>query len=337
MTIMRARFRLEETRDAGRWSAAVAASGQPATAFHRYEWLRLAADMTATDFTALVVVDQGTDIGVAPWLARRVGPMTSVNRSPFPYVGPLVPPDRLVTTLRSLRARGLRHRAGSMQLSFPPGTALPDALDGSGFQVTWKGTYVVDTDRDEEALWASLESRCRTKIRKAQSNGVRIETTGHDGHTLGDVVREVFANRRLGSGYRGAFPPSVDAVMELGMDARWAVAKVDDLEVGTMVTFISGRNALLWHGGVLPAHRGTQANVLLYWDAIAWARARGARSVDLIGLPDDGIDLFKKQFGGERMPHPVLLHTSRVFTLADAAKARLRGSRSTPGAGPAAT
>lgn len=43
--------------------------------------------------------------------------------------------------------------------------------------------------------------------------------------------------------------------------------------------------------------------MLLYWDAIAWACGRGAHTLDLLGVPDEGIDRFKRQFGG--MSHSV--------------------------------
>jgi hypothetical protein len=63
---------------------------------------------------------------------------------------------------------------------------------------------------------------------------------------------------------------------------------------------------VVWQGGVLPQHRSVGANALMYWDSIRWANERGIRVLDLVGLPDPGIELFKSQFGGERCTYPVL-------------------------------
>jgi hypothetical protein len=96
---------LEATTDPARWAAAARSSGQPVTPFHEHGFLRLAASMTGTDFQPLVVRSGGADVGVAPWLSRRRGPVTTVNALPFPYAGPLVLEPLMVPTLTALRRR----------------------------------------------------------------------------------------------------------------------------------------------------------------------------------------------------------------------------------------
>jgi lipid II:glycine glycyltransferase (peptidoglycan interpeptide bridge formation enzyme) len=75
------------------------------------------------------------------------------------------------------------------------------------------------------------------------------------------------------------------------------VATVDGHSVGGLVSIATEDRALIWQGGVLPDFRGTHANVLLYWDAIKWAHRIGVGSIDLVGVPDEGIGRFKSQFG----------------------------------------
>jgi CelD/BcsL family acetyltransferase involved in cellulose biosynthesis len=319
---------LEATRDADRWTAAAHASGLPVTPFHTRSWLDLAARMTGTTLTPLVVRAGGRDVGVVPWLSRARGPVVTVNWLPFPYVGPLVAAAHLPGVLRAVRRLAARRRAVVAQLSFTPlARVRSDDVDGSGFRVLEDATYVVDTSQDVDRLWASLEGRARTKVRKAERGGVVVTTPAAPEEVLRRVVDAAFAARGLTSGYTGDFPPRAADLRSTGLAVHWAVARRGDDEVGSLVTLGSGSTGLVWQGGVLPEHRGTHANTLLYWDGIRWASEQGLRTLDLVGVPDAGIGRFKSQFGGVRCTYPVLQRTAPGWLRLQRLAARVSAGR----------
>jgi hypothetical protein len=245
-----------------------------------------------------IVTRGGRDVGIAPLVLRRCGSVSLANWVPFPYLGPMVPTPLLGPSLRKLRGRTVRHRAIREQQAFPPNVSSPvEVLGNHGYAVQLDPTFIIDTRPSEEFLWGALDSRCRNKVRKAERNGVRIDQAP-DSSTLGRVVREAFTMRGIDSGYGGAFPPSGRELDALRLPFRHALATLDGVPVGALLSIAHAGRAVMWQGGVLREHRNSYANVLLYWDAIRWARGIGCESIDLVGVPDEGIRRFKSQFGG---------------------------------------
>jgi len=314
---------LVRTEDPERWARAARASGQPVTAFHSFDFLQLAATMTGTTFVPLVVAVGGVDVGTATWLRRRRGLVTTVNRVPFPYVGPLVPAELLPATLRALRVRALRERATSQQYQLPPGATFDAGRAPAGFELRMDSTYVVDTTRSEGELWAALESRARNKVRGAERRGVEITALEAPQAVLARVVDTVFERQGCPSGYNQHFPPEPAALRTGGLDVRWVVATLDGVELGSLVTLFYGDAAVGWVGGILPEHRSTNANVAMYWDAIQWSARVGARHLDLVGVPGAGIGTFKRQFGSTLEEYP-------AFTRVEPGVERIRDARRYP-------
>jgi hypothetical protein len=297
--------------DAGRWERAALSSGQPVTVFHTYSWLSLASRMTDTAFTPLVITTNGADVGIVPWLTRRRGPISTVNWVPFPYVGPLIPTELLPATLSRLVQRSRRHGVIQCQLCFPPGASVdPATLWKHGFAVRTDQTYRVDTRLPEDELWAAVAARTRTAIRAAERIGVVVESST-DTTILGEAVSTAFKARNLKSGYTSSeFPPSIENLSALGLRTRLTVASVDGAAAGSLASFMHGDSALIWQGGVLPEFRATNANAALYWDSIKWAHHEGATSLDLVGIPDEGIGKFKRKFGGNLVDYTVAVRSS---------------------------
>ena len=324
----RSGLQLHHTNDPLRWADAARTSGSPVTPFHTYEWLELAARMTATRFSPLVVHADGADVGVVPWLARRRGPVSVVNWVPFPYAGPVVPPVHLPELLRALLRRAARHRAVVSQFSFSPLAGIPTrGVTNCGFRVHEDATFVVGTWQGADRLWANLAGRARTEIRKAERMGVVVNQPDRPEDVLARVVEEAFASRRMASPYDGDFPPRVSDLQSTDLEVHWTVARSDRGDTGSLVTLAKDAVAVVWQGGVLPQHRSLGANALMYWDSIRWASERGIRVLDLVGLPDSGIELFKSQFGGERRTYPVLQRLVPGWQLLQGTAARFKAHR----------
>lgn len=291
-----------------RWAEACTASGQPVTPLHSWTWLSVAAEMTGREFRPLVLTAAGHDLGVVPVLLKRQGPLSTIGNVPFPYCGPLVGADALPTCLDLLRS--LRRRTGSIRTryQFPPTYALdPDVLRCRGYEVSHDETYLVDTSGSVDRLSADLEKACRKRMRRAERAGIVVTETS-DGAVVDQFHESVYGERGVQSGYLGPLAPYLDRLAGDELRVRSTVATQDGTPLGALVSLAHGTRALTWMGGVLPAARETDAGVLLYWDALTWANTTGVTELDLLGLPNDGIRQFKRQFGGTLQPYAVAEH-----------------------------
>lgn len=307
-----AALRLEVAEEEPRWTAACARSGQPVTAFHTWAWLHAGAAMTGADFVPLVLVRDGVDLGVVPVLARRRGPFLTVDCVPFPYCGPLVPTEELAGCLDLLKRYAGRSHLLRTVIQFPPG-GDPDeqALSSRGFTVAHDATYVLDTTVGVDALWSGLASEARRRVRHTEKNGITLIDDSPAGplDTFQDLT---FAERGLRSGYVGKFSDHLDRIAGPDLRVHQATAVRDGEVLGVLVTLASSTEALGWMGGVFPMHRSTHASYRLYWDAIRWAAEIGVRRIDLVGVVNEGIGSFKKQFGGTLESYTVAQLDSRA-------------------------
>ncbi len=301
-----ARLQFEPVVSPARWAAACRASAQPVTPFHSYAFLSVAARLTGRQFRPLVVRCAGADVGVVPWLVKSRGPVNAVTELPFPYVGPLVPRELFGACLADLWRYGVRSRAVSQELQFPPGVDVdPVVLRASGFRVRTDSTFVLDTRLGIDALWEGMDRETRRKIRKTGRDGVELSEAGTGNETLMDVMDALFA-RQGPLGYAQPFRLRVEELDRLGLETHCVIATRDGVRLGSLLTLLYEGRALGWVGGVLAEHRSTNANLAMYWEAIRWAHERSALSLDMVGAPNAGIGGFKKQFGGQLQEYPVL-------------------------------
>jgi hypothetical protein len=233
-----------------------------------------------------------------------------VNALPFPYAGPLVPPELTAAVLRALRGRIRRERVVRQEFGLAPTSgAGPEDLAGSGFRIRTDQTYLIDVSGGRDEVWTALSSSARKSIRKTERDGVRIVPAARNSDILKRVVESAYGARGADSGY--FFDPLPDLLDLSDADFRvnWTVAEQNGVELGSLIAVSWGDMAFLWLGGVLPEHRVTRANVSLYWQSIEWAIDQGVRTVDLVGVPDAGIGRFKSQFGGTLHSYPRLQWT----------------------------
>jgi hypothetical protein len=234
-----------------------------------------------------------------------------------------VPASLLEPTVRALEGVTSGFRTIQRQLCFPPGADVRTAaLESQGFAVHLDRTYEIDTGRDPDTLWRAVAERTRTTIRRAERDGVTI-SEATDTRVLGDVVQSIFDSRGIRSGYT-SFPPGIEEINGLGVRARIAVASVGGTPVGCLASLIHDSHAIGWVGGIFPRYRSTNANAVLYWDAITWAHREGAKVFDMAGVPDEGIGRFKRQFGGQLVEYPVAVKSSFAWRTLDHIR-RLRG------------
>ncbi|WIB77735.1 GNAT family N-acetyltransferase [Curtobacterium sp. MCPF17_002] len=302
---MGASIRFSATSEAREWDALVASS-PGATGFHDWSWLQLQSELFGWRFIPLIISHGSTSVGVFPVLVRP-GRIPRPADPPFPYVGPLVPDDLLVDTLRAFRSWQLRHGVPISRFDLGPAVAVSGAeLTDAG--VEWSGdrTYVVDlADSSSEQLVAGMHRNAKRSLRAAAANGVEVRPArpGETTTFLPRVLSESYTSRGVPSPY----PQDIGERIE-----RWAVDR-DDVYIaaavvagqtsGVIVALGSHPVVSVWAGGTLREHRAANPSTSLYHDVLRWSLDRGHTAADLVGRVDDGIARFKTALGGIEKPY----------------------------------
>lgn len=292
-------IRFSVTSDPREWDSLVATS-PGATGFHDWSWLQLQSDVFGWRFIPLVVSSGGAPIGVFPVLLRP-GRVPRPADPPFPFVGPLVPDERLPATLRAFRSWQLRHGVPIARFDLSPAVTPSEAeLDRAGAEWTVDRTYVIDlAGSSREQLVAGMNRNARRSLRDAERNAVKVRPAapGETTAFLPRVLSESYEVRGVPSPY----PQEIGARIE-----QWAADR-DDVYIGAAV--VAGETSgvivalgsqpvvSVWAGGTLREHRAANPSTSLYHDVLRWSLDRGHTAADLVGRVDDGIARFKTSLG----------------------------------------
>src|SRR5258705_2667465 len=154
-------------------------------------------------------------------------------------------------------------------------------------------------DHDEEAQWKTLGAKVRNQTRKAAQSGLSPGSPGAPRDRVADFFAPFAVNMRdLGS------PAHARRFYEVAADVfgeRLSIhlAMLGERPVGGLVAIdFAGTVSVPW-ASTLRAERARCPNNLIYWEAIRWAIARGARWFDFGRSPrDSGTHRFKLGWGG---------------------------------------
>jgi len=164
------------------------------------------------------------------------------------------------------------------------------------------GSYVLDLNQPEDALWTNLHSKHRNVVRNAQKKGVEIRSGLEHLDTAYDLIQSTLKRSKLGFMSRASFQRFVAA---LGDNVRIYVADFQGDPQGCAVIPFSGYSAYYLYGGSA-AEPVSGAMNLLQWEAIRWFRELGVKHYDFVGArinpekgsKQDGLRMFKERFGG---------------------------------------
>jgi peptidoglycan pentaglycine glycine transferase (the first glycine) len=234
-------------------------------------------------------------------------------------------------------------RQGALALRIEPGLQA-DTSQASYMQKYWPDlcaspvppvqplrTIMLDLQASEDELRARMKEKWRYNIGLATRRGVQVRVAS----TLADVqawyrLLQVTAKRdQFGIHTLDYY---VQAWQLLSAQERTTLLLAEyegQLLAGIFVTLFA-HEAIYLYGASSNEHRNLMPNYLLQWEAIRWARQRGALRYDLWGIPatDDeteamaGVYRFKRGWGGdvvsfigcfERVYHPLTMNIARRF------------------------
>ncbi len=175
-------------------------------------------------------------------------------------------------------------------------------------------TILVDLRGGEDDILARMKQKTRYNIRLAEKKGVSVRAWDDlvAFHEMMQITgqRDGFGVHSLAY-YRRAY----ELFRPSGM-AELLVAEYQGRPLAALMVFARGRRAWYVYGASNDQERNRMPTYLLQWEAMRWARARGAEEYDLWGVPDEdeetleahftersdglwGVYRFKRGFGGQ--------------------------------------
>lgn len=210
---------------------------------------------------------------------------------------------------------------GAFALILEPDADDPDAHDlvDLGFVAAARSVQPatslrVDLHGSDEEVLARMHQKTRYNIRLAGRRGVSVRPWNEP---------EAFAGMLQATGERQGFGVHTAAYYRDAYDlfhprgeAELLLAEKDGERLAALMVFGCGSGAWYFYGASTTVRRELMATYLLQWEAMRWARRRGAAWYDLWGVPDAspealeagfeartdglwGVYRFKRGFGGE--------------------------------------
>ena len=174
-------------------------------------------------------------------------------------------------------------------------------------------TIIVDITGTEDDILARMKQKCRYNIRLAEKKGVTVrawdDIPAFHKMMLVTGGRDNFGVHSL-EYYRRAY----ELFHPTGM-AELLVAEFEGKPLAALMVFARGHRAWYVYGASNDEERNRMPTYLLQWEAMRWARSKGAEEYDLWGVPDEdeatleaqfesrhdglwGVYRFKRGFGG---------------------------------------
>jgi FemAB-related protein (PEP-CTERM system-associated) len=290
-------MQLEHVREPGTaWDAFVEA--QPgSTLGHASAWARILREAYRLAPHYLAARDASGEIaGVLPLVCfRTLRGHRELVSLPFLDTAGVLAVDAAAERVLLDGARELARELGATALELRQAQPLREGPAAPGQS---RVDLVLRLEADEQAQWKALGSKVRNQTRKAMQSGLVAGAPGAARDRVGDFYAPFAVNMRdLGS------PAHARRFYDVAAEAfgeRLCIhtALLGERPVGGLVAIdFAGSVTVPW-ASTLRSERARCPNNLIYWEAIRWAIARGARWFDFGRSPrDSGTHRFKLGWG----------------------------------------
>ncbi len=176
----------------------------------------------------------------------------------------------------------------------------------------FKATIIVDISEPEEEIINSFKQKTRYNIRLAERKGVVVEHRPLNDDGV-DLMYELMQATQARAGFflrqKIYFANYWQALYDAGM-AQFLVATHEGDVLGGVVATLFGTKSYYKDGGSFETKRNLMAPYLLQWEAMKWAKSKGATVYDMVAVPpkseleneehmQHGLYLFKRGFNEE--------------------------------------
>jgi hypothetical protein len=170
-------------------------------------------------------------------------------------------------------------------------------------------TWVINLRAGKDAIWAAMEGRARTAVRKAEKAGVKIRPAVADDLDLYYRLHvETYRRTGVDPHPRAYFQAIWQHLLPSGLTRVW-VAELDGEAVAAENFAIYKNAALYWTGASSGRGLAVEAGSLLQWTAMQWMSSAGIAWYETgeafpqaLSGKAKGLNDFKKSFGGNLHP-----------------------------------
>jgi lipid II:glycine glycyltransferase (peptidoglycan interpeptide bridge formation enzyme) len=218
---------------------------------------------------------------------------------------------------RRRRAIFLKIELDSWEASLAP-APLPVG-EGGGLRVSKQNiqpprTIIVDIRGAEDEILARMKQKTRYNVHLAAKKGVTVRAW-QDLEAFHRMVRITGGRDGFGVHSPGYYRCAYELFHPIGA-CELLVAEFEGRPLAALMVFAHGRRAWYVYGASNDEERNRMPTYLLQWEAMRWARSKGAQEYDLWGVPDVdeaaleanfesrqdglwGVYRFKRGFGGK--------------------------------------
>jgi peptidoglycan pentaglycine glycine transferase (the first glycine) len=226
--------------------------------------------------------------------------------------------DEIDFLCRSQRAIFLKVEPDEWLMKSNAGTrlhnSLPPGFIASPHHIQPSRTILLNLSGSEEAILSRMKQKCRYNIRLAEKKGVTIRPW-NDLKGFHDLMTVTGSRDRFEVHALEYYNRAYDLFHPSGM-AEIFMADFAGKPLAALMVFVRGKRAWYLYGASTDEERNRMPTYLLQWEAMRWAKSKGAEEYDLWGVPDEdestleaqfesrndglwGVYRFKRGFGGE--------------------------------------
>ncbi|HWQ05395.1 MAG TPA: peptidoglycan bridge formation glycyltransferase FemA/FemB family protein [Longilinea sp.] len=155
-------------------------------------------------------------------------------------------------------------------------------------------TIVVDLTGDEDAILARMKQKTRYNIRLAQKKEVVVRESS-DLEEFQRLMETTSSRDNFGVHSLEYYQRAFQLFSASGRVALLQ-AEFQGKALAALMVFAAGERAWYLYGASSDEERNRMPAYLLQWEAMRWAVARGCRSYDLWGIPDEDEEILESQF-----------------------------------------
>jgi len=298
---------------AEKWNEIVAQSPH-GTVFHRWEWLRLAEQQTASTLYSLIVTKNDEIKALYPFFVKRnplLMAFSPAPRSLLLYLGPVIPgyetmkQSKKESTFSEIQETVDTYLCSDLGCKYirirtAPGLEDSRPMRWAGYDTEVLYTYRINLSDGPDAIWKRFDRKLRVDINRAIREGVSIsEGTEEDiEYILSSLARRYGEQGENASDYS----TYINALCHHGLSDNFRIftAKYRDEPVGGMISPYSDRILYVWTGIPKSDLKGISPNDLVQWEAIKWACSQGMSWYEIMDAgANERLRFFKAKYNPE--------------------------------------
>lgn len=285
------------------WNGIVAASPH-GTIFHTFEWMDLLEKEFGVKKIPLGIFENEDLVGVFPAFLQRKGIfkilVSPLHEAATPYGGPIVQETRLYDAIQAFDTYS--RCADYYDITLSPKYTLNGDI-WNNFEFDDRNTYILNLDRPVDAVWQTLNKKCRNAVRKAEKHEVSIfeGNSKKDIEDFWEMTDVTFQKSGTESPISIDYTKAVYDTFFPRDQFKLIFAEHDGKRIGGAIFLCLADRIYYWQGASYPDYYLLAPNNLIQWYIISWAIKNGFKTYDMLGANIPSIAKFKSSFGGDRI------------------------------------